>query len=196
MIDPAAGAVLSFGLAAPPHSCSATWPRPRLVPRHRPREATLARALDPDGALLFGWRGSATAVDTPALEELLLRVSRLVDDHPEVAVTLWSRSSSHPHGARRCSAPPSGSHPARPRRLGPRTLPGLLSDARGHMAIAGRKLPEWQLWDWGDHRLRRWGGGCARPQGTTSATTTAWKFFTDPLFECPPAELQDPVFRP
>ncbi len=34
--------------------------------------------------LLFGWRG-AEAVDTDALEELLLRVSRLVDDLPEVA---------------------------------------------------------------------------------------------------------------
>ncbi len=33
--------------------------------------------------MLFGWRGSAP-VDTAALEELLLRLSRLVDDHPEV----------------------------------------------------------------------------------------------------------------
>lgn len=38
--------------------------------------------------MLFGWRGSKP-VDTAALEELLLRVSRLVDDHPEmVAVDL------------------------------------------------------------------------------------------------------------
>jgi hypothetical protein len=33
--------------------------------------------------MLFGWRG-AQPVDTEALEELLLRVSRLLHDHPGI----------------------------------------------------------------------------------------------------------------
>ncbi|GAA4960486.1 hypothetical protein GCM10023238_29580 [Streptomyces heliomycini] len=60
---------------------SPTGTRPSLV------------ALDPHRPLLFGWRGSAP-VDTPALEELMLRVSRLVHDHPEVARSPWNRWSS------------------------------------------------------------------------------------------------------
>lgn len=47
--------------------------------------------------LLFGWRGS-DPVDTAALEELLLRVSCLVDDLPEVAAVDLEPVVVAPHG--------------------------------------------------------------------------------------------------
>ncbi|MBB4895799.1 acyl-CoA synthetase (NDP forming)/GNAT superfamily N-acetyltransferase [Streptomyces olivoverticillatus] len=80
-IDPAAGAVLSFGLAGAPSLLLGDTAH-RLVPATDRDAAELIRSVR-TAPLLFGWRGSAP-VDTPALEELLLRVSRLVDDHPEV----------------------------------------------------------------------------------------------------------------
>lgn len=85
-IDAAAGAVLSFGLAGPPSELLGDLAH-RLVPATDRDVAGQIRSIR-TAPLLFGWRGSAP-VDTPALEELLLRVSRLVDDHPEiVSVTL------------------------------------------------------------------------------------------------------------
>ncbi|AXG80702.1 bifunctional acetate--CoA ligase family protein/GNAT family N-acetyltransferase [Streptomyces paludis] len=85
-IDPAAGAVLSFGLAGAPSELLGDLAH-RLVPVTDRDAAEAIRSIR-TAPLLFGWRGSAP-VDTPALEELLLRVSRLVDDHPEVvSVTL------------------------------------------------------------------------------------------------------------
>jgi acyl-CoA synthetase (NDP forming) len=85
-IDPAVGAVLSFGLAGAPSELLGDTAH-RLVPATDRDAAELIRTIR-TAPLLFGWRGSAP-VDTPALEELLLRVSRLVDDHPEVvAVSL------------------------------------------------------------------------------------------------------------
>ncbi|MFJ1648369.1 GNAT family N-acetyltransferase [Streptomyces sp. NPDC088258] len=85
-IDAAAGAVLSFGLAGAPSELLGDLAH-RLVPVTDRDAAELIRSIR-TAPLLFGWRGSAP-VDTPALEELLLRVSRLVDDHPEiVSVTL------------------------------------------------------------------------------------------------------------
>ncbi|MET7716906.1 GNAT family N-acetyltransferase [Streptomyces sp. NPDC005407] len=85
-IDPAVGAVLSFGLAGAPSELLGDTAH-RLVPATDRDAAELIRSIR-TAPLLFGWRGSAP-VDTPALEELLLRVSRLVDDHPEVvAVSL------------------------------------------------------------------------------------------------------------
>nr|WSW66357.1 GNAT family N-acetyltransferase [Streptomyces sp. NBC_00995] len=80
-IDPAAGAVLSFGLAGAPSELLGDTAH-RLVPATDRDAAELIRSIRA-APVLFGWRGSAP-VDTPALEELLLRVSRLVDDHPEV----------------------------------------------------------------------------------------------------------------
>ncbi|MEU8349765.1 GNAT family N-acetyltransferase [Streptomyces sp. NPDC048845] len=80
-IDPAAGAVLSFGLAGAPSELLGDTAH-RLVPvtgRDAAEQIRSVRAAP----LLFGWRGSQP-VDTAALEDLLLRVSRLVDDHPEV----------------------------------------------------------------------------------------------------------------
>ncbi|MFB6982586.1 bifunctional acetate--CoA ligase family protein/GNAT family N-acetyltransferase [Streptomyces scopuliridis] len=85
-IDAAAGAVLSFGLAGAPSELLGDLAH-RLVPATDRDVAEQIRSIR-SAPLLFGWRGSAP-VDTPALEELLLRVSRLVDDHPEiVSVTL------------------------------------------------------------------------------------------------------------
>ncbi|MGW2513255.1 bifunctional acetate--CoA ligase family protein/GNAT family N-acetyltransferase [Streptomyces scopuliridis] len=85
-IDAAAGAVLSFGLAGAPSELLGDLAH-RLVPATDRDVAEQIRSIR-SAPLLFGWRGS-TPVDAPALEELLLRVSRLVDDHPEiVSVTL------------------------------------------------------------------------------------------------------------
>ncbi|TDF43830.1 GNAT family N-acetyltransferase [Streptomyces sp. WAC05374] len=85
-IDPAVGAVLSFGLAGAPSELLGDTAH-RLVPATDRDVAEQIRSIR-TAPLLFGWRGSAP-VDTAALEELLLRVSRLVDDHPEiVAVAL------------------------------------------------------------------------------------------------------------
>ncbi|WP_328906275.1 GNAT family N-acetyltransferase [Streptomyces sp. NBC_00234] len=80
-IDAAAGAVLSFGLAGAPSELLGDTAH-RLVPATDRDAAELIRSIKA-APVLFGWRGSAP-VDTTALEELLLRVSRLVDDHPEV----------------------------------------------------------------------------------------------------------------
>jgi acyl-CoA synthetase (NDP forming) len=86
VIDPAAGAVLSFGLAGAASQLLGDTAH-RLIPVTDREAGSLIRSIR-TAPLLFGWRGS-TPVDTPALEELMLRVSRLVDDHPEVvAVTL------------------------------------------------------------------------------------------------------------
>ncbi|MFJ3757631.1 GNAT family N-acetyltransferase [Streptomyces sp. NPDC090080] len=120
VIDPAAGAVLSFGLAGAASQLLGDTAH-RLVPVTDRDATSLVRSIR-TAPLLFGWRGS-TPVDTPALEELLLRVSRLVDDHPEVvAVTLEpvvvARHGVSVLGATVRLAPP----PARDD-LGPRTLP-------------------------------------------------------------------------
>ncbi|MEU7135882.1 GNAT family N-acetyltransferase [Streptomyces sp. NPDC046261] len=119
-IDPAAGAVLSFGLAGAPSLLLGDTAH-RLVPATDRDAAELIRSIR-TAPLLFGWRGS-TPVDTPALEELLLRVSRLVDDHPEVVgadlePVIVAQHGVHVLGASIRLAPP----PARTD-LGPRSLP-------------------------------------------------------------------------
>ncbi|MEU1312631.1 GNAT family N-acetyltransferase [Streptomyces cinnamoneus] len=119
-IDPAAGAVLSFGLAGAPSLLLGDTAH-RLVPATDRDAAELIRSVR-TAPLLFGWRGS-TPVDTPALEELLLRVSRLVDDHPEVVgadlePVIVAQHGVHVLGASLRIAPP----PARTD-LGPRSLP-------------------------------------------------------------------------
>ncbi|WP_210589091.1 bifunctional GNAT family N-acetyltransferase/acetate--CoA ligase family protein [Streptomyces sp. GESEQ-35] len=120
VIDPAAGAVLSFGLAGAASQLLGDTAH-RLVPVTDREAASLVRSIR-TAPLLFGWRGS-TPADTPALEELLLRVSRLVDDHPEVvAVTLEpvvvaQRGVSVLSASVRLAPPPARDD------LGPRTLP-------------------------------------------------------------------------
>ncbi|MFD0397712.1 GNAT family N-acetyltransferase [Kitasatospora sp. NPDC127121] len=81
-VDPAVGAILSFGLAGAPAELLGDVAH-RLVPATDQEVAGLVREVRA-APLLFGWRG-AEAVDTGALEELLLRVSQLVDDVPEIA---------------------------------------------------------------------------------------------------------------
>lgn len=120
VIDQAAGAVLSFGLAGAPSELLGDTVH-RLVPVTDRDAQSMVRSIK-TAPMLFGWRGAAP-VDTPALEELLQRVSRLVDDHPEVVgVTLEpvvvAQQGLTVLGATVRLAPP----PARDD-LGPRTLP-------------------------------------------------------------------------
>ncbi|MFE3209367.1 GNAT family N-acetyltransferase [Streptomyces niveus] len=120
VIDPAAGAVLSFGLAGVASELLGDVAH-RLVPVTDREAAELLRSIR-TAPLLFGWRGSAP-VDTAALEELLLRVSRLVDDHPEIVsvalepVVVATRGLSVLGASVRLAPPPSRDD------LGPRRLP-------------------------------------------------------------------------
>ncbi|WEV24956.1 GNAT family N-acetyltransferase [Streptomyces sp. 71268] len=119
-IDPAAGAVLSFGLAGAPSELLGDTAH-RLIPATDRDVAELIRSVR-TAPLLFGWRGSRP-VDTAALEELLLRVSRLVDDHPEVVavhlepVVVAPRGLSVLGASLRLAPPPVRTD------LGPRHLP-------------------------------------------------------------------------
>ncbi|MFC8831292.1 GNAT family N-acetyltransferase [Streptomyces sp. NPDC057137] len=120
VIDPAAGAVLSFGLAGVASELLGDVAH-RLVPVTDRDAAELLRSTR-TAPLLFGWRGSAP-VDTAALEELLLRVSRLVDDHPEIVSVALEPVVVAAHGLSvlgasvRLAPPPSRDD------LGPRRLP-------------------------------------------------------------------------
>ncbi|WP_405793916.1 GNAT family N-acetyltransferase [Streptomyces sp. NBC_01506] len=120
VIDPAAGAVLSFGLAGVASELLGDVAH-RLVPVTDREAAELLRSIR-TAPLLFGWRGSAP-VDTDALEELLLRVSLLVDDHPEIVSVALEPVVVAAHGLSvlgasvRLAPPPSHDD------LGPRRLP-------------------------------------------------------------------------
>ncbi|MEU4117426.1 GNAT family N-acetyltransferase [Kitasatospora sp. NPDC028055] len=94
-VDPAVGAILSFGLAGAPAELLGDVAH-RLVPATDQDVAALIREVRA-APLLFGWRG-AEAVDTGALEELLLRVSQLVDDLPEIASVDLEPVVVAPHG--------------------------------------------------------------------------------------------------
>ncbi|MFD1658655.1 GNAT family N-acetyltransferase [Streptomyces caeni] len=120
VIDPAAGAVLSFGLAGAASQLLGDTAH-RLIPVTDREAASLVRSIR-TAPLLFGWRGS-DPVDTSALEELMLRVSRLVDDHPEVVAVTLEPVVVAPHGLSVLGATVRlGPPPARDD-LGPRTLP-------------------------------------------------------------------------
>ncbi|MFJ4778846.1 GNAT family N-acetyltransferase [Streptomyces sp. NPDC088762] len=120
VIDPAAGAVLSFGLAGVPSELLGDTAH-RLVPATDRDAAGLIRSIRA-APLLFGWRGS-DPVDTPALEELLLRLSRLVDDHPEVVGVSLEPVVVATEGLSVLSATVRVAHPPARGDLGPRTLP-------------------------------------------------------------------------
>ncbi|MCW8378157.1 bifunctional acetate--CoA ligase family protein/GNAT family N-acetyltransferase [Streptomyces justiciae] len=120
VIDPAAGAVLSFGLAGAASQLLGDTAH-RLIPVTDREAATLVRSIR-TAPLLFGWRGSAP-VDTAALEELLLRVSRLVDDHPEVVAVTLEPVVVAPHGLSVLGASVRLAPPPARDDLGPRTLP-------------------------------------------------------------------------
>ncbi|MFC1419821.1 bifunctional acetate--CoA ligase family protein/GNAT family N-acetyltransferase [Streptacidiphilus cavernicola] len=94
-VDPAVGAILSFGLAGAASELLGDLAH-RLVPATDRDAAGLVREIKA-APLLFGWRG-AEPVDTAALEELLLRVSQLVDDLPEVAALTLEPVVVAPHG--------------------------------------------------------------------------------------------------
>ncbi|MFG2773535.1 GNAT family N-acetyltransferase [Streptomyces sp. NPDC048350] len=119
-IDPAVGAVLSFGLAGAASELLGDMSH-RLVPATDRDAADLVRSIR-TAPLLFGWRGSAP-VDTPALEELLLRVSRLVDDHPEVVAITLEPVVVAPHGLSVLGATVRLAPPPPRTDLGPRSLP-------------------------------------------------------------------------
>ncbi|MCX4696603.1 bifunctional GNAT family N-acetyltransferase/acetate--CoA ligase family protein [Streptomyces sp. NBC_01408] len=120
VIDPAAGAVLSFGLAGVASELLGDTAH-RLVPATDRDAAGLIRSIR-TAPLLFGWRGS-DPVDTPALEELLLRLSRLVDDHPEVIGVSLEPVVVAPEGLSVLSATVRVAHAPARGDLGPRTLP-------------------------------------------------------------------------
>ncbi|MFI8276071.1 GNAT family N-acetyltransferase [Streptomyces sp. NPDC085929] len=120
VIDPAAGAVLSFGLAGVASELLGDTAH-RLVPATERDAAGLIRSIR-TAPLLFGWRGS-DPVDTPALEELLLRLSRLVDDHPEVVGVTLEPVVVATEGLSVLSATVRVARPPARTDLGPRTLP-------------------------------------------------------------------------
>ena len=118
-VDPAVGAILSFGLAGAASELLGDLAH-RLIPATDRDVAGLVREIRA-APLLFGWRG-AEPVDTGALEELLLRVSQLVDDIPEVASVVLEPVVVAPHGLAVLGATVRLAHlPARTD-LGPRAL--------------------------------------------------------------------------
>ncbi|ORT53764.1 bifunctional GNAT family N-acetyltransferase/acetate--CoA ligase family protein [Streptomyces sp. CB03238] len=119
-IDPAVGAVLSFGLAGAASELLGDTAH-RLVPATDRDVAEQIRSIR-TAPLLFGWRGSAP-VDTPALEELLLRVSRLVDDHPEIVAVGLEPVVVAPRGLSVLGATVRLAPPPARTDLGPRRLP-------------------------------------------------------------------------
>ncbi|MFF2652742.1 GNAT family N-acetyltransferase [Streptomyces sp. NPDC058045] len=120
VIDPTAGAVLSFGLAGAPSELLGDTAH-RLIPVTDRDAHSVIRAIR-TAPLLFGWRGS-DPVDTAALEELLLRVSRLVDDHPEVIAVALEPVVVATHGVSVLGAEVRLARPPARGDLGPRTMP-------------------------------------------------------------------------
>ncbi|WP_432247544.1 GNAT family N-acetyltransferase [Streptomyces sanyensis] len=119
-IDPAVGSVLSFGLAGAPSELLGDTAH-RLVPVTDRDAAEQIRSIR-TAPLLFGWRGAAP-VDTAALEGLLLRVSRLVDDHPEIVSVSLEPVVVSPHGLSVLDASVRLAPPPARTDLGPRSLP-------------------------------------------------------------------------
>ncbi|MFF3616562.1 GNAT family N-acetyltransferase [Streptomyces sp. NPDC002580] len=120
VIDPAAGAVLSFGLSGAASELLGDTAH-RLIPVTDRDATSLIRSIR-TAPLLFGWRGSAP-VDTAALEELMLRVSRLVDDHPEVVAVSLEPVVVAPTGLSVLGATVRLARAPLRDDLGPRTLP-------------------------------------------------------------------------
>ncbi|MFE5742074.1 bifunctional acetate--CoA ligase family protein/GNAT family N-acetyltransferase [Streptomyces celluloflavus] len=119
-IDPAVGAVLSFGLAGAPSQLLGDIAH-RLIPATDRDVADQIRSIRA-APLLFGWRGSQP-VDTGALAEVLLRVSRLVDDHPEVVGVDLEPAVVAPHGVSVLGAAVRLARAPATTDLGPRRLP-------------------------------------------------------------------------
>ncbi len=120
VLDPSIGAVLSFGLAGPPSELLGDVGY-RLVPVTDTEAADLVRTIK-SAPILFGWRG-AQPVDTAALEELLLRVSRLLDDHAEIVGVDLDPVVVAPRGLTVLGAAVRFAPPEPSADLGPRRLP-------------------------------------------------------------------------
>jgi acyl-CoA synthetase (NDP forming)/GNAT superfamily N-acetyltransferase len=120
--DPVAGTVLSFGLAGAPSALLGDLGH-RLVPATDRDVAGLVRSIRA-APLLFGWRG-AEPVDTAALEELLLRVSLLADEHPEVVAVHLDPVVVAPRGLTVLGATVRLARPPARSDLGPRALAAL-----------------------------------------------------------------------
>jgi acyl-CoA synthetase (NDP forming)/RimJ/RimL family protein N-acetyltransferase len=120
VLDPAIGAVLSFGLAGTPSELLGDVGY-RLVPATDRDVASLVRSIR-SAPMLFGWRG-AQPVDTAALEDLLLRVSRLLDDQPEVVAVDLEPVVVAARGLTVLGAAVRVAEPLPPSDLGPRRLP-------------------------------------------------------------------------
>jgi acyl-CoA synthetase (NDP forming) len=119
-VDPSIGAVLSFGLAGTPSELLEDVAH-RLVPVTDKDAAELVRAIR-SAPILFGWRG-AQPVDVASLEELLLRVSRLLHDHPEIVAVDLEPVVVAPRGLTVLGATVRAAEPSPQTDLGRRSLP-------------------------------------------------------------------------
>ncbi|WP_093837899.1 bifunctional GNAT family N-acetyltransferase/acetate--CoA ligase family protein [Streptomyces aidingensis] len=119
-VDPAIGAVLSFGLAGPASELLGDLAH-QLLPVTDRAAHELVRAIRA-APMLFGWRG-AQPVDTAALEEVLLRLGRLVDEHPGIAAVELEPVVVAPRGAHVLGAAVRAAPPPPRADLGPRRLP-------------------------------------------------------------------------
>lgn len=137
-IDPAAGAVLSFGLAGAPSQLLGDVAH-RLIPATDREVAEQIRSIRA-APLLFGWRGSQP-VDTGALAELLLRVSRLVDDHPEVVGVDLEPVVVSPHGLSVLGAGVRLARPPPPPTWAPAACPPTRSLPHAHWARTPAQAP-------------------------------------------------------
>ncbi|REE95433.1 GNAT family N-acetyltransferase [Thermomonospora umbrina] len=121
MEDPSFGAIVSFGLSGVTAALLDDRAY-RLAPLTDVEAADLVRAIR-TAPLLFGHQGTDPA-DVAALERLLLRVSRLADDLPEVARLILDPVRAASHGATVGNASLTLARPPGPRpELGPRRLP-------------------------------------------------------------------------
>jgi len=119
-VDPSIGAVLSFGLAGTPSELLGDVAH-RLVPVTDKEAAELVRALR-SAPILFGWRG-AQPVDIAALEDVLLRVSRLLHDHPGIVAVDLEPVVVAPRGRTVLGATVRVAEPSPQADLGRRSLP-------------------------------------------------------------------------
>ncbi|MFX4293460.1 GNAT family N-acetyltransferase [Streptomyces bohaiensis] len=118
--DPLTGAVLSFGLAGPASELLGDVAH-RLLPVTDRGARELIRSIGA-APMLFGWRG-AQPVDTDALEELLTRLGRLLDDHPQIAAVELEPVVVATHGVHVLGAAVRAAPPPPRSGYGPRRLP-------------------------------------------------------------------------
>jgi acyl-CoA synthetase (NDP forming)/RimJ/RimL family protein N-acetyltransferase len=118
--DPSIGAVLSFGLAGTPSELLGDIVH-RLVPVTDRDVADMIRTIR-SAPILFGWRG-AQPVDTASLEDLLLRVSRMLNEHPQIVAVDLEPVVVAPRGSTVLGATVRVAEPPSQAELGTRRLP-------------------------------------------------------------------------